>query len=103
MTAKSKERENDDVKEEIKNGCRRQVIGEVKHTNSWLYAQKGKDEEWFKKGVVRDITTKKIVERDWARLKPVDQIPYENLLSKVVNQETGECYTKKDEAGFTNK
>jgi len=25
------------------------------------------------------------------------------LLSKVVNQETGECYTKKDEAGFTNK
>jgi hypothetical protein len=28
---------------------------------------------------------------------------YEKLLSKVVNHETGECYIKKDEAGFTIK
>ena len=63
----------------------------------------GKDKEWFKKAVVRDITTKEIVEGDWARLKPVDHIAYENFLSKVVNQEAGESSTKKDEAGFTIK
>ena len=63
----------------------------------------GKDEEWFKKAVVRDITTKKLVEGGWARLKPVDQIANENLLSKVVNQEADECYIKKYEAGFTIK
>lgn len=62
-----------------------------------------REEECFRKAIVRNYNTKRIVEGGWPRNKPTDQWAYENWLSTVVNQETGEFHPQKNEEGIPIK
>lgn len=67
MTAKSKERENDDVKEEIKTDEEDKLQAKLNIQIHDFMPKWGKDEKRFKKAVVRDITT----EKQWRDADPV--------------------------------
>ena len=58
------------------------------------------EEAQFKNAIVRDMTTKKIIEGGWPRPHSTDQWAYENWLSKVVNQETGNWFQARNEEGI---
>lgn len=58
-----------------------------------------KEEQCFSKSIVRDYNTKKILEGGWPRERPTDQAAYENWLSAVVNQETGNFHQARNEEG----
>lgn len=58
-----------------------------------------KEEACFKNAIVRDFNTKKIVEGGWPRPHRTDQWAYENWLSQVINQETGNFFQARKEEG----
>jgi hypothetical protein len=59
-----------------------------------------KEEKCYKDAIVRDYNTKEIVEGGWLRPHNTSQWAYENWLSQVVNQETGQFFQQRDEEGI---
>ena len=59
-----------------------------------------KEENCFiEAGTVMDVKTGKMTDEHWPRLKPIEQIVYEQWLDKVVNQQSGKWNPKRDKDG----
>ena len=58
-----------------------------------------KAEAWYKEAEITDADTKKKTGDTWPRLKPMEQIVYENWLDTVVNPQTGDWYPQRDKEG----
>ena len=54
-----------------------------------------KAEACYKEAEITDADTKKKTGESWPRLKPMEQIVYENWLDMVVNPQTGNWYPQR--------